>query len=421
MRRLAFSIWLFCGLVDDSTAAEPYAIKPDVEDCVNVRTDSSTDATVIACLEANATVTVLNSRPYWREIDFGQPEPGWIAKKFIVPITAPPTDPVPAPLPNDMWMTVHFIDVGQGDAIWIHTADDGLDANGIFEGKNIVIDGGPYSANSDNPILDYLKQPAHNLAVLDALIVTHPHIDHYAGAEALTRRFEVEDYYDSGFPGTSSYNAFIAAFNEPDHHVNNTHIGPGSHGALDWGNEITAEFLYTWPGQNAGLGQGSTLSNNASMVLKVTYGSQSFLFMGDAEGKDRADSPATPKYVEKRLIDGAANLKSTVLKIAHHGSETSSTTRFIKAVNPDLVIVQSGRKCFSGTHIPDMTTLIRYCAHNPSVRIFRTDEGDAGKTTREAVDGDHVVLRTNGHVVEVLEGTQAQCADLAAQTADQSC
>ena len=68
-------------------------------------------------------------------------------------------------------MNVHFIDVGQGDAIWITTADDGIDGNGIFEGKNIIIDGGRYSSNTDNPLLRYLEQPAHHLAIVDALIV----------------------------------------------------------------------------------------------------------------------------------------------------------------------------------------------------------------------------------------------------------
>ena len=97
---------------------------------------------------------------------------------------------------------VWFFDVGQGDAIWISTADDDVDGNGIFEGKNIIIDGGPYSANDNNPLLQYLEPSAHHLAPVDALILTHPHDDHYAGAEALTRHFEVEDYYDPGIAGS---------------------------------------------------------------------------------------------------------------------------------------------------------------------------------------------------------------------------
>jgi hypothetical protein len=85
------------------------------------------------------------------------------------------------------------------------------------------------------------------------------------------------------------------------------------------------------------------------------------------------------------------------------------------------VIVQSGRKCFNGTHLPDMSTLQRYCTHNPNVRIYRTDEGDAALDAKGAVNGDNIVLRTNGQTTEVLQGTQASCAGLAAQIPDQSC
>ncbi|MDT8320817.1 MAG: MBL fold metallo-hydrolase [Xanthomonadales bacterium] len=179
-----------------SDAQIPYVVRPDVEDCVRVRSDSDTDATVVACLEAGATVSVLDSRPYWREINYGISDSGWIAKRFIIPSPTPPEVPVPDPLPEDMWLTVHFTDVGQGDAIWINTPDDGIDGNGIFEGKNIVIDGGPYSSSDDNPLKQYLKAEAHHMALIDALIVTHPHIDHYAGAETLTRHFEIDNYYD---------------------------------------------------------------------------------------------------------------------------------------------------------------------------------------------------------------------------------
>jgi competence protein ComEC len=421
MRRKVTWITVFLLFAVYAQAQESYLVKPDVQGCINVRSNSNPEADVIGCLSANSPVTVLRTRPYWREIDFGQPNPGWIAKKFIIPTPTPPVEPVPDPLPNDMWMTVHFIDVGQGDAIWINTPDDGLDGNGIFEGKNIVIDGGPYYRNNNNPLLEYINTQAHQFAVLDAMIVTHPHSDHYYGSEFLSRHFEIEDYYDPGFPKEGNFKTFIEAFDKPEIHVNNVHRTPGQLPTLNWGDELRAEFLYSWPDDNSDLGNGNTLENNTSMVLKITYGTQSFIFMGDAEGKDRNDSPTPPQYVEKVLIDANADVGSTVLKIAHHGSETSSTTKFIESVNPEYVIVQSGRKCFNGTHIPDMSTLQRYCDHNSAVKIFRTDEGDAGLSTSEAVNGDHVVLRTNGSVIEVLQGVQATCAGLAAQTADQNC
>ena len=126
-----------------------------------------------------------------------------------------------------MWLTVHFIDGGQGDAIWINTPDDGLDGNGIFEGKDIVIDGGPYYRNNENPLMEYINSQAYHLAILDALIVTHPHSDHYYGSEFLTRHFEVEDYYDRGFPKGGNFKKFIEAFQKPEIKVNNVHRTPG--------------------------------------------------------------------------------------------------------------------------------------------------------------------------------------------------
>jgi competence protein ComEC len=97
------------------------------------------------------------------------------------------------------------------------------------------------------------------------------------------------------------------------------------------------------------LGSGNTAENNASIVLRLQYGEHVFLFMGGAEGKDRGDSASTPRYVEKVLLDGVPDrLKATVLKIAHHGSETSSTTPFIQAVDPEIVVCSIGSPPFRG-------------------------------------------------------------------------
>jgi hypothetical protein len=73
-------------------------------------------------------------------------------------------------------------------------------------------------------------------------------------------------------------------------------------------------------------------------------------------------------------------------------------------VSPDIVVVSSGRKEFSGVFLPDASTLRRYCCHNPSTRIYRTDQGDAqeGRTEATAADGDHIIIRTNGTTLEVI-------------------
>ncbi|HEX3928421.1 MAG TPA: MBL fold metallo-hydrolase, partial [Gemmatimonadales bacterium] len=253
-----------------------------------------------------------------------------------------------------------------------------------------------------NPMLAYLDQAPEPPRVIDALILTHPHDDHYPGAEGVVRHFDVCDYYDPGYPDTTKrYEAFLHLVREARCHGEpvRMHMGRETFGTLDWGSELDVKVLYAWPGSPTGLGHGNTLVNNASIVLKITWGTQSILLMGDAEGKDRNGLADMPRYAEQRLMAeyGAAGLKATVLKVAHHGSETSSTNPFIAAVDPKYVIVSSGRKSFGGTFLPDRTALERYCAHNPAIRIFSTDQNDAAehRTTRDDADGDNIMIRMN--------------------------
>jgi competence protein ComEC len=250
---------------------------------------------------------------------------------------------------------------------------------------------------------------------MEALIVTHPHTDHFNGAETISRHFHIRDYYDPGYPKDSAgYRDFIGALrgsNGQEPRAERLHMGTSQFGVLNWGKELHAEILYAWPGTTNGLGSASnTIENNSSIVLRLQYGKHTFLFMGDAEGKDRKDPPDTAKYVEKILLESsdATKLKSTVLKIAHHGSETSSTHPFIEAVNPEIVVVQSGRKKFGEAFLPDKTTLERYCCHSATIRIYRTDQNDEqdGLSAAAAADGDHIVIRSNGEELQVqaLEG-----------------
>ena len=381
-----------------AAAAPEAVVRADAEPCLKLRASPSASAVVLGCLAPGTQVEVLEQAPYWRKVQQGNRE-GWVAKKFLADVAeAAPVSAAEA----DQWLEVHFVDVGQGDGIWIHTADDGID-NGKFEGKNIVIDGGPRDTDAKNAFLAYLKEFAHPDAVIDALFITHPHDDHYPGASGILRNFTVKTVYDPGFPkGGTKYPNFLAlARSEPDVDVR---LGKDSFGTLDWGSELQAEILYSYPGSPEGLGSGNTLENNASIVLRLQYGDQVFLFMGDAEGKERQGSPTDPRFVERILLDTVPEkLHATVLKIAHHGSETSSTQQFIDAVNPQIVVVSSGRKNFNGTFLPVTSTLRRYCCHNASTLIFRTDQDDEleGRTTANDADGDHVIIRTNGKEITV--------------------
>ena len=387
---------LFAALSVAHAQTDTLLVSPSATPCLVVRAGPGTDFSKRTCIVPGTRVVSDSSVPYWNHVTLANGTKGWSSKKFLVALSLS-TD-----ADTTKWLEVHFVDVGQGDGILIRTANDNVPGNGRYEGRTIVIDGGPNKQDATNAMFAYMAKVLPPATPIDALIVTHPHDDHYPGAWGLLAHYTVNDFYDSGFPKSGSeWNSFMTAVRAEkaaDGTPTRLHIGVANLGTPDWGREVKAEFLYAYPGDSTGLGNDNTLENNASIVLKLTYGQTSFLFMGDAEGKGRDDSPAVAKFVEARLLAHPEKLKANVLKIAHHGSETSSTLPFINAVDPDYVVVMSGRKSFLGHFLPDSTTLQRYCKHKASTRILRTDQDDAaeGRTATTDADSDNIVIRTNG-------------------------
>lgn len=416
---LALAFVLGLSRVGGAQQEIAYVVRPTGGPCLVLRSAPSTDSTRIDCLVPGTTVAGLDAVPFWRRIRLTDGREGWSAKKFLEPVAPVPEEPSPPELqiPPNAWLEVHFVDVGQGDGIWIRTFDDGVAGNGVFEGRNIVIDGGPDPSQGEESMRTYLETRGHHGSLIDALIVTHPHDDHYPGAARIVRHFDVLSYYDPGYPkGGVEYPAFLneVRAETTEGRPIELHIGKTNFGVPAWGKEVKAEFLYAYPGTSDGLGGSkvNTVENNASIVLRLTYGAHSFLFMGDAEGKDREDAPDEPKYVEKILLASqpAESLHATVLKLAHHGSETSSTLPFMQAVNPQIIVASSGRRKYGQVFLPDASVLVRYCQLNPTVQVYRTDRDDAakGRTAKNDADGDHVVIRTNGRDIEVLAYADGQ-------------
>ncbi|MEP7226852.1 MAG: MBL fold metallo-hydrolase [Gemmatimonadales bacterium] len=384
-----------------------FAVSDAVSSCLVVHARPQSSAPPIACLAAGTRVEAVGTAPYWRQIVLQDGRTGWAAKKFLAIVAAPPVAPTTDDR-DDAWLEINVVDVGQGDGIWIHTFDDNIPGNGRYEGYNIIIDGGPNQDLPGNRLLRYVMDKAHERAIIDALIVTHPHDDHYPGAVGILKHFDVHEFYDSGFLNGGDWNQFRALVDSEkfDGRRIVEHVGRSTFGMPDWGSELQVTFLYADPGELAGLGSAGTGTriNNASIVFRLQYGTQSMLFMGDIEGKEREAPPSVVKYAERLLLDAVDStaLRSTVLKVAHHGSETSSTTRFIDAVDPHYVVVSSGRRPYGKQpnirFLPDKGTLQRYCAHSDSIRIYRTDQDDEAerKTAANDADGDNIVISMNG-------------------------
>jgi competence protein ComEC len=303
-------------------------------------------------------------------------------------------------------LRVHFVDVGQGDAIWIQGPErDGEPA------RNVIIDGGPDTGTGDR-LLTYLdKYHLPKGSLVDYVIATHPHEDHYPGLLDILKNYEVKTIVDSGYPKEGTrFAQFVAAARAETVKGKKSdfvRLRERPDFKLDLGDELQARILYTDTANAQGLGSGNTRENNASTVIRLVYKNFSFLFVGDAEGKERSAPATEPHFVEKILLDrlGPQGLRSTVLKAGHHGSESGSTLPFIQAVQPDVVVVMSGRKPFNGTFIPDATVLARYKAARPDVTVVRTDEGDAqqGLTSMSDADGDDILIFTDGDSLQVSQ------------------
>lgn len=254
-------------------------------------------------------------------------------------------------------LTVDVLDVGQGDAILIRGG-----------GKSVLIDAGDRDASTVEQLT------ALDVHRLDLVVATHPHADHIGRMPDVLAAFEVGLYLDSGLPhDTQTYRDTMAAVEQ--RHIPYRTASAGTH--LNLGDE--AVFTVLFPSGTALTGTRSDLNSN-SVVLRLDHGQNSFLFTGDAE-----------EPTERELMRGGLE-PVDVLKVAHHGSEHSSTPSFLDAVHPRYALVSVG----SGNRYghPDAACLQRLAdAH---AMVYRTD-----------LSGDLRVL-SDGVDLEVVEGTLAE-------------
>ncbi len=213
-----------------------------------------------------------------------------------------------SPNTQNSYFTVHYIDVGQGDASLIQVNN-----------KNILIDAGPYE--SKDTIINYLK--SLNIKTLDYIIATHPHEDHIGSMASIIKSFNVLNFFaPKVYHNTESFLDMINELNKKSLKINILKKGMGSF--IDLGNNTLVEIF-------SPIKENYDNLNNYSPIMKITYENTSFLFTGDAE-----------EDLEKEVLLSDANLSSHVLKIGHHGSSTSTTESFLTAVSPKLSVISVG-------------------------------------------------------------------------------
>ncbi|MBI5573299.1 MAG: MBL fold metallo-hydrolase [Elusimicrobia bacterium] len=261
-------------------------------------------------------------------------------------------------------LKVVFFDVGQGDSALLILPSKKMvliDAGGK-PGYVIEESEGTSEEKEDaakNLIIPYLTKELglqttnYELLTINYFIATHPHTDHYGGFVTLMEnKITPSVVYDAGFAKSYPlYETFLQQIKDSKA----KYVIPAVGETVDLGGGVLMKFLGPL---NKYRGTKSD-ENNSSIVLKIIYGNVSFLFTGDVELE-----------AENDLVGWRGELKSTILKVAHHGSRTSTTSPFLDRVSPDIAIISAGRGNTFGH--PAAETLKKLVDRNTN--IYRTDQ-----------------------------------------------
>ncbi|WP_010239921.1 ComEC/Rec2 family competence protein [Clostridium arbusti] len=250
-------------------------------------------------------------------------------------------------------LTVHYIDVGQGDCTLVQ-----------INKKNLLIDAGPKDA--EDKVLSYIK--TQGITKLDYIIATHPHEDHIGGMSLVLKNFKVGEFIAPKIynpPNTSDFKDLIQGLKAKNMKINV--LTPGDN--INLGENIQCQVLAPNHSSYDNL-------NNYSIVLKITYKNSKFLFNGDAEEES-----------ENEILSNGFDVSCDILKLGHHGSKTSTSEDFLKEASPKIAIISCGKNNDYGH--PHKITLDKLASINS--KIYRTD-----------LHGN-IVLSSDGNQIKVLK------------------
>lgn len=235
-------------------------------------------------------------------------------------------------------MEVHFLDVGQGDATLIRTSDL----------RWVLIDAGP--SGSASQLLAQLDE--RGVDRIDALIISHPHTDHYGGADEVLEAYEVGSVYHPGLESGSMWASFLRLVDEEACPVyTDEHLDRGDYLNISWTEDFRVMSLAS-----------SGDANEASLVLMVANQGMSFLFTGDLGHEGEA------LFIEAW---GSTDVDVDVLKVGHHGSRYSSSAGFLELITPERAVISVGLDNSYGHPHDETLELLA----EMGIEARRTDEG----------------------------------------------
>ncbi|HKG22859.1 MAG TPA: MBL fold metallo-hydrolase [Blastocatellia bacterium] len=264
-------------------------------------------------------------------------------------------EPVPGPVSGKL--VIHFLDIGQGDCELLQ----------LPGGETILIDSG----DSGAPTVDKLK--SYGVKEIDLAITTHPHQDHIGEMRDVMRAFNVKEVWDSGFPlSRKTYENMLQEIKDRKIKFST----PRRSLTRKFG-DVLVEVLA--PG-NEFIGDNP---NNASVVVRVTFGRKRFLFTGDSEVESWADM----------MSAGGEMLRADLLKGAHHGSSNGTTASVLDAVRPSVFTISC--KIGNDYHHPHPKVVSLLEQRRQEIQVFRTDlQGDI----TAVCDGNRIDMRAEKQV-----------------------
>lgn len=232
---------------------------------------------------------------------------------------------------DDGEISVHFLDVGQGDCEFVQ----------LPNGETILIDGGE-SVMGDR-VVENISAMGYD--EITYLVATHPHSDHIGGLCAVLDAFEVQNVY---MPDASSESDYYGIFLQTVYDENCKVLRAKSGVSIIDSEDLSVYFI-------APVSFSYSEENNFSAVLRIEYGENSFMFMGDAE-----------KLVENEL---SGDVSADVIKVGHHGSSTSSSENFVNRVDADFAVIECGENSYGQ---PNGEVVERW--ESSGAEVYRTDE-----------------------------------------------
>ena len=248
-------------------------------------------------------------------------------------------------------LKISYLDVGQADSILIETGKE-----------NMLIDAG--NSADANGIIEYLK--SQDITKFKYVIGTHAHEDHIGGMDEIINNYEIEHFLmPDVITTTKTFEDVLDALESKQLKFETPTVGE----KYNLGDAVIT-VIY--------VGNDDKNLNNSSIVLKLKYKNAEFLFMGDLE-----------KSIEKELLD--KDIKADILKVGHHGSDSSSSKEFIEKVNPSMSIISVGKN--NKYNHPKKSTIELLNKNNS--KVLRTDELGTIIVTSDGYKVNYYNIRTN--------------------------